>query len=159
MCVGCSAVLVGQNTSVEMLRIGDVVAVGGVGPVLEGHTTPVIEVHHATPGDASVLGVVYSRGEFYAATGEQEDGSASIQPAEGKVAPGDYVLIVTSGLARVRVAPDLNDLTPGQSLAVVEDGSLATPAGTDASLDLTFARIMQAEPDGDGLVWALIDTQ
>jgi hypothetical protein len=158
-CVGCSSVMVGQNTSGETLSIGDAVAVGGVGPMLEGHTTPVIEVHHATPGDASVLGVVYSRGEFFAANGELEDDAATIQAAEGQVAPGDYVLIVTSGLAQVRVAPDLKTLTPGSSLALVEEGGLAAPTGTDASPDLTFARIMEAEPDGDGLVWALIDTQ
>jgi hypothetical protein len=166
-CVGCTSVMVGLNTSGETLNIGDAVAVGGVGPMLEGHTTPVIEVHRATPGDLSVLGVVYSRGEFYAAreleddsaAGEFEDDSATIQPAEGEVAPGDYVLVVTSGLAQVRLAPDQKNLTPGSSLAMLEDGSLAAPTGTDANLELTFARIMEAEPDEDGLVWALIDTQ
>jgi hypothetical protein len=193
-CVGCSAVLIALNTGTETLNIGDPVAVGGVGPMLEGHTTPVIEVHRATPGDVSVLGVVYSRGEFYAparependspareiendspareiendsaareiedgSAGEIEDNSATIQPVEGQVASGDYVLIVTNGLARVRVAPDQKDLTPGSSLAMLEDGSLAAPSGTDADLELTFARIMEVEPDEDGLVWALIDTQ
>ena len=168
-CTGCTMVFVARNTSQDALRVGDVVAASGVGPVLAGHTAPVLEVRHATDSDTSVLGVVYSRGEFYAASGKwEEDGDSvqpvdgdgdSVQPVEGDAAPGDYLLVVTSGLAQVRVAPGLTGLAPGQRLAAGEVAGLVTLAGADAKLDLVFARAMEAKPDENGLLWALVSTQ
>ena len=82
-----------------------------------------------------------------------------MQPVEGDAAPGDYLLVVTSGLAQVRVAPGLTGLTPGQRLTAGEVAGLATLAGADAKLGLVFARAMEAKPDENGLLWALVSTQ
>jgi hypothetical protein len=114
-------------------------------------------VRRATAGDASVLGVVYMRGEFYAASGDHpEEDSDSVHPVEGDVAPGDYLLVATSGLAQVRVT---TGLTPGQRLTVGDSAGLATLAGADAQPGLVFGRAMQAQPDENGLLWAMIDVQ
>ena len=95
-CTGCTMAFLAHNTSLETFLVGDVVAVEGVGAVLQGHTAPVLEVRRATRGNVAVLGVVYCRGELYAASGDQpgEDGD-SVQPVEGNVAPDDYLLVVT----------------------------------------------------------------
>jgi hypothetical protein len=156
-CVGCTIVFIGQNSGTETLRVGDVVAASGVGAVLRGHTSPVLEARKATSDDLAVLGVIYSRGEFYPASGEQdEDWGDSVQPVEGDVAPGDYMFIVTSGLAQVRVAPSVDGLAPGQSLTVARVAGSATLAGTETAPGLIFARAMEAQADEDGLIWAMV---
>jgi hypothetical protein len=156
-CTGCTLAQIARNTGQETLRVGDVVAVSGVGPVLAEHSAPVLQVRQATASDVSVLGVVYSRGEFYAASGEERASGDSVQPVAGDVAPGDYLLVVTSGLAQVRVAPD--SYAPGQKLTAGEATGLATLAGLDANPDLVFARAMEAKPNEDGLLWALVSVQ
>jgi hypothetical protein len=165
-CTGCTMVFIARNTSQETLRVGDVVAVSGVGPVLAGQAAPVLQVRQATASDVSVLGVVYCRGKLYAASGgdgprstaegEERASDDSVQPVAGDVAPGDYLMVVTSGLAQVRVAPALTELTPGQKLSAGEVTGRATLAGADANPDLVFARAMEAKPDEDGLLWALV---
>jgi hypothetical protein len=155
-CTGCTTAFIARNTSGDTLRVGDVVAASGVGPVLQGHTSPVLQVRRATVGDASVLGVVYMRGEFYAASGDQPEDDDSVHPVEGDVAPGDYLLVVTSGLAQVRVTPGL---TPGQRLTVGDTAGLATLAGADTQPGLVFGRAMEAQPDENGLLWAMIGVQ
>jgi hypothetical protein len=159
-CTGCLMTFIARNTSGETLRVGDVLAASDVGPILQGHTTPVIQVRRATADDASVLGVVYLRGEFYAAGDDspEEDGDI-VQPVEGDVAPGDYLLVVTSGLTQVRVGPASKGIAPGQSLTVGDIAGLATLSETDARPGLVFGRAMEAQADENGLLWAMIATQ
>ncbi len=156
-CTGCTMVFIGLNSGTETLRVGDVVAASGVGAILQGHTSPVLEARRATSDDPAVLGVVYSRGEFHPAHGEPtEDWGDSVQPVEGDVAPGDYLLVVTSGLAQVRVGPVLTGLAPGEALTVADVAGRAALAGAEADPDLVFARAMEAQPDENGLLWAMI---
>ncbi len=107
----------------------------------------------------SVLGVVYSRGEFYAASSEKEGQGDTVQPVEGDVGPGDYLLVATSGLAQVRVTPSLTNLTVGQRLMVGAVTGQATLAETETQLDLIFAWALEAKPDENGLIWALVSAQ
>jgi hypothetical protein len=103
----CNLVHFARNTSQGTLRVGDVVAVSGVGPVLAEHAAPILQMRQATASDASVLGVVYCRGEFHAASGGERSSDDSVQPVEGDVAPGDYLLVVANGLAQVSTHFDL----------------------------------------------------
>jgi hypothetical protein len=158
-CTGCTIVHIARNTSQETLRVGDVVAVSGVGPVLAEHTAPFLQVRQATTSDPSVLGVVYCRGELYAASRGERTSDDSVQPVAGDVAPGDYLMVVTSGLAQVRVAPTLTELVPGQKLVAGEVAGRAMLAGADANPHLVFARAMEARPDENSLLWALVTVQ
>jgi hypothetical protein len=147
------------NNGKEKLRVGDVVSPAGVGSILQGHTRPVLKAHKTTAKDLSVLGVVYMRGEFYAASGKAKDDGDSIHPVEGDVEPGDYMLVATTGLVQVRLAPGVKGLTPGQKLTASGISGRATLLKAKTNPDLVFGRTMQAEPDESGLVWALINTQ
>jgi hypothetical protein len=158
-CTGCTMVFVAQNTSQNTLQVGDVVVANGVGPLLEGHTAPVLNVRQATAQDAAVLGVVYARGEFYAGSDKEPEVDASVQPVEGKVAPEDYLLVVTSGLAQVRIAPAGVAVAPGQSLTLAEASGQAAVALAETQPSLVFGRAMEAQPDKNGLIWAMISTR
>jgi hypothetical protein len=68
------------------------------------------------------------------------------------------LLVVTEGLAQVRVAPTLTRLQPGQSLTVGNAVGVATLASTDES-ELIFAYAVGAQPDENGLLWAMIVSQ
>jgi len=82
-----------------------------------------------------------------------------VQPVEGPVAPGDYMLVVTSGLAQVRLEPGLHPLMPGESLTIAYMTGAATFADKDTIPDLIFARAMEAQADEKGLIWAMIGTR
>jgi hypothetical protein len=155
-CVGCTSVFIATNASQETLLVGEAVVATGVGPALLGHSAPVLQVRRATSDDASVLGVVYRRGDFYAASDEQPEVGDIVQPGDGDVAPGDYLMVITSGLGQVRLEPGLSTLAPGQSLTVAGTPGRTTAAKTDTAPDLVFARAVETEPDADGLLWALI---
>lgn len=77
--------------------------------------------------------------------------------AAGDAAPGDYLLVVTNGLAQVRVEPGL--VKPGQALIAGRTVGAAMVAAAELGLDRAFARVMQAQLDENDLIWALLGTQ
>lgn len=172
-CTGCLMTFIARNSGPETLQVGEVTAIGGVGPMLKGHTRPALQVRQAAAGDAVVLGVVYSRGAFHAASNEQpaagDDPSAlmgegpaasdSVHPTAGEVAPGDYLLVAVSGMAQVRVAPGAASLAPGVRLVMGDVPGRAQAAGQGANPGTAFARALEDQPDENGLVWALITPQ
>jgi len=158
-CTGCSSAFIARNASEQPLSVGDVVAVSGVGSILKGHKQPILEVRHATASNPSVLGVVSCRGEFYGANEEEEEGDDSVHPVEGDAEPGDYLFVVTSGLAQVRVATSSKRINPGQSLSAGTVSGLAKLAESGSRPEVVFARAMEAEPDENGLIWALVNTR
>lgn len=158
-CDGCTSAFIAQNASEQPLKVGDVVAVSGVGPILKGHSQPILEVRHAATSDPSVLGVVHSRGEFYGPNEEQEEDDDSVQHVGGDAEPGDYLFVVTSGLAKVRVASNLKRINPGESLSAGEVSGVAKLAEAGSRPEVVFARAMEAEPDENGLIWALVNTR
>jgi hypothetical protein len=155
-CVGCAMVVIARNAGEETLVLGDVVTVRGVGKTLLGQTTPVLEVGRASGADAYVLGVVSMRGELYGTGPGSDAPEESVQPVEGDVAPGDYVLVVTNGLAQVRIGESAG-LAPGVSL-IVGDASGAAKKVEDVAAT-AFGRAMEAQPNDKGLIWAMIDTK
>lgn len=158
-CTGCTMVFIARNADQDTLRLGDIVAISGVGPMLQGHTTPVLEVRRATASDLHVLGVVFSRGEFYAAADGQPGNGDSIQPVGGDAAAGDYLLVVTEGLAQVRVASTSTYLKPGQRLAVGSQVGVAAPVSVSTEPSLIFAYAAESQPDENDLLWAMVGSR
>ncbi len=169
-CSGCLMTFIARNTGPETLQVGEVTAISGVGPVLKGHTRPVLQVRKAAAGDAAVMGVVYSRGEFHAASttqpaagddptaamGEGPEASDSVHPGAGEVAPGDYLFVAVSGMAQVRVAPGAAGLAPGVRLVMGDVPGRAQAASEGVESSMVFARALEGQPDENGLLWALI---
>lgn len=155
-CTGCTMVYIAQNSSGETLTKGDVVAVRGVGKMLAGQQKPVLLVGKASGADTWVLGVVQSRGEVYAADPEQQRSADAVQGIDGDVAPGDYLLVVTSGLAQVKMGQRAA-FAPGAALTVSEVAGIARTA--DSAAVLVFGRAVDGQADENGLVWAMIETQ
>jgi hypothetical protein len=113
-CYGCTLAYLAFNGGGEPLEAGDLAAVGGVEDPLEGASVPVLRVQLAAAGD-TVVGVVQSRAAI--STGDRE--GQTLQSAErvaGAAAPGEYLFIVVSGLAQVKVDADVGAIVAGQRL-------------------------------------------
>ncbi len=141
---------VAQNGSNGSLETGDVVAVSGTGaPFGDGETpTPLVQ---RAGGSAPIFGVVYGRfvlskeadvGEGDG--GDQED-NLRAQSVEGPIAPGERLLVVVMGAARVKTASLAGDIFPGARLAMNGGGAIVGTA-------------LQAPTAADnGLIWALVN--
>jgi len=117
-CIGCTLVYLALNGGDEPLEAGDLAAVGGVEAPLAGTSAPVVRVRRAGAGD-TVVGVVQSRTTV--ATGEKEGQVLqSAERAAGAAAPGEYLFIVVSGLAQVKVDAGERPIAAGQRLVVAE---------------------------------------
>lgn len=155
-CTGCAMAYIAHNASQDTLKVGDVVAVRGVSAALEGQEKPVLEVAPATGTDTWVLGVVSMRGELIKASAENLLHGDGIQPTEGDAAPGDYLLVVTSGMAQVRIGQK-DALVPGAALTVSDVSGSARAA--DGAATLVLGRALEAQPNENGLIWAMVETQ
>jgi hypothetical protein len=113
-CVGCTVAYVAVNGGDQPLEAGDLAAAGGVDGPLSGASAPVLRVRRAGEGDA-VVGVVESRAILRTSEKEGE----TIQGAErteGAAAPGEYLIIVISGVAEVKVDAGGGAIAAGQRL-------------------------------------------
>jgi hypothetical protein len=122
-CVGCTMVYVALNDGDQPLEAGDLAVVGGVDGPLAGAEAPVLRVRRAGPGD-TVAGVVESRAAI--ATSEREGETLeSAEKTAGAAAPGDYLFIVVSGVAEVKVDASEGPIAPGQRLAAADQAGHA----------------------------------
>lgn len=160
---GSSMATIAYNAGHDVLVEGDLVAVAGVTMAPDGQ--PVLEVRKATRADAAVVvgvvsgkfvvetGTILKEEILHAATDEsQERAETSIMTefpldnykADGPVAPGEYAILATSGLAQVSAAQ--------LDLGRAETGSRAVSRG-----GISIGLLADAEPDADGLVWVFVD--
>jgi len=114
-CVGCTVAYVAVNGGDAPLEAGDLAAAAGVNGPLSGTTAPVLRVHRAGDGDA-VVGIVESRAILRTSEKEGET-TQSAERAEGAAAPGEYLFIVVSGVAEVKVDASGGAIAAGQRLA------------------------------------------
>ncbi len=146
-CTGCAVVYVGMNSGGLVVASGDLVAAAGV-EVDSSTGQPVMQVRRAVDAGDAVIGVALGP-----AAGPSED-SALIQPkTPGKagsdaVAPGEYLHIMVSGLAQVRVAG--SQVAIGQHLIASANGAVAS-----ADSLTSVARVL-SPPDANGLAWAMV---
>ncbi len=98
--------IVARVTGPGPLSPGDVVAVTGVAEPIPGGTDPLPLVRQAdsTTYDG-VIGVVDSRLVWEVAPGKEAEGAMAMHSAAGPAQPGEYVALVVSGIAQVRVDP------------------------------------------------------
>jgi hypothetical protein len=106
-------VLNGGDTPLE---VGDVVVFSGISQPDSADGEPVIEVSKATAANsAAVAGVVFSRYE-------------NDNTVEGAAQPGEYLLVVVQGPARVKVSAGSGSIQPGDLLSSAGDAGYAARA-------------------------------
>ncbi len=161
-CTGCTLMYVAQNTGDAALEAGDLVAAAGVDSALTGGVDPVLRVQQSGAAAPGVVGVVFSRASV---TPSEKEGEAldSVQAADGAAQPGDYLLIVVQGLARVKVAQG-EALTPGQRLKVSdaagEARGLRTVEVDGVTLDEGGPTVGVAlDAAENGMVWVMVALQ
>lgn len=150
-CTGCTLMYVALNAGDRALAAGDLVSAAGVADALDGTVDPVLRVQQSGPAAQGVVGVVFSRA---AVTPTEKEGATldSIQAAEGSAQPGDYLLIVVQGLAKVKVTAG-DALTPGQRLKASTSAGEARPLRTTVVDGITLDEggpvvgVLLASPD------------
>ncbi|MGQ9599448.1 MAG: hypothetical protein ACUVWZ_08515 [Anaerolineae bacterium] len=113
-CTGCTLVYVAINGGDESLELGDLTTIVGVESPLAGSSASVLQVRQARAGEA-VVGIVRSRAVI---TASEKEGQRlqSVEQAKGAAAPGEYLFIVVSGLAQVKVDASEGTIAVGQRL-------------------------------------------
>jgi hypothetical protein len=121
--VSASALLlIAQVTGSEALQAGDVVAAAGVTDPLPGAQSRLPLVRPADGVQFSgVIGVVESRLIWAEAPGKEGEDAMTLQRAEGPAQPGEYVSLVISGVAEVRVEVGAA-IAAGERLTLAEAG-------------------------------------
>jgi hypothetical protein len=130
-----------QNSGEKTLELGDVVAFSGIGASLEAGGPPVIQVTGAASADSTaVAGVVYSRFNIEAVTGDPKELNLEVTP-EGLVQPGEYMLMVIQGPAQVKASALAGSLQPGDLLSSAGQAGYAGKAA-----EVTLGGVKTAMP-------------
>ena len=154
-----------QNGGQEALEAGDVVVFNG----LEAGDTPVIRVAKATTANSTaVAGVVYSRYNIAAVTGDQDQSvqaDLEVTPS-GPVSPGEYLLIVTQGPAQVKTSALAGAIQPGDLLSSAGPAGQAAKAaqvsieGVKTAVPGTiFGKALEPLDTGDQLIYVFVTLQ
>jgi hypothetical protein len=124
--------MVAQNGGREPLEAGDVAVFYGIGaPLAEGGPAVVQVAKTNMANNTAVAGVVYSRFNIAAIAESQEhpDDKGSLAPLEvtpaGPTHPGDYLLLVIQGPARVKASTLGGTIVVGDLLATGQDAGFA----------------------------------
>jgi hypothetical protein len=145
-CVGCTLVYFGQNGGAAAIEKGDLVAVAGA-KVDAATQQPILLVRRATSADDAVIGVAV--GAAASPSDVNRSGPATVgKSGVGVIATGEYVQVMISGLAQVKVN---GKVAIGSRLAPSSEGAVL--AGNASN---SVARVM-SEPDENGFVWVLVN--
>ncbi len=158
-CTGCRLATIGVNVGNRPLQPGDIVAIQGVSPGVQGQADLLWQVTPFEPG-LTPIGVVAGRMELVTYDHLSPDGQPAqyLAPRPGAVIPGGTVDIITYGPVQVRVQPDAA-IAPGDHVIAAAEGqgrpmNIATADPADM---LSSIGIALSEPDADGLVWVLVN--
>jgi hypothetical protein len=148
-CQGCALAYLGQNDGTTAIEKGDLVAAAGV-EVDPDTQQLVLLVRRATSADDAVIGVAV--GAAAPPSEVNRSGPATVgKSGVGVVASGEYVQVMISGLAQVRVGSD--KISVGEHLGPGADGAIAA-----ADTSTSVARVLSA-PDANGLAWAMVNAR
>jgi hypothetical protein len=120
-----------QNAGSEPLEPGDVACFVGITTAAGADELPVVQVaKSAEAGSAAVAGVVHSRFNMNVVTGKRRsDGDQSVGAVEvtppGEIEPGDYLLLVTHGPARVKASALAAPIRSGDALSSAGEAGYA----------------------------------
>jgi hypothetical protein len=164
-CTGCNVATFGVNSGDTTLVPGSVVSVHAVKFDEAIDTDPLLVVSQAMPGEGYV-GVVIGRAELV-----QDDGSNSEIPAvprlvlrEGEAHLGDYVVVMTHGIARIKASIANGPILAGEKLTLNSNGQ----ARALHSTEINGVRVSESAPilgvaleqgKADGLLWVLVSPQ
>jgi hypothetical protein len=162
-CTGCTTAFVSQNGDTSPLEVGDVVAVSGIAPPLNGEQTPVLKVRRATANSEGVLGVVRARAVVTAteapvlsSKSEQMNTREIANITPGRVAPGDYLFVVVQGLVQVRVNASSGAIQVGDALVSSATAGAVQKQSPDSPSAPILGRALEPITSGTGLIWVLI---
>jgi hypothetical protein len=144
-----------QNGGSQPLEAGDVAVFSGMAASAEASEPPLILVSKVAAADSTaVAGVVYSR---YSLDGEQ---------LEGAVQPGEYLLLVVQGPARVKASAAAGGIQAGDLLSSDAQAGFAAKAsaislqGVQTALPGTvFAKALEALNSGEGWIYVFVTLQ
>jgi hypothetical protein len=162
-----------RNGGVDFVEPGDVVVFSGAGAPLESGGPPVTEVSRAPSANSgAVAGIVYSRFNAEAVSGEpkQETGQGSkahldVTPG-GAVSPGEYLLLVVQGPAQVKTSALSGAIRPGDLLSSASEAGYAAKAAEvtvgsvkTAVPGTVVAKALEPLDGGQGLIYAFVTLQ
>jgi hypothetical protein len=164
-CTGCTQATFALNTSDRDLTPGDIVSLAGLRESSFDSVPVVMDVKAANGADA-VVGVVSGWAELVT---EEEPRPNEIGqrlvPREGAAKPGQYVTVVYSGLAQVKVSAVDGPIAQGSKLVAGTGGTARAQRAVElegvklaesaSSIGIALERLEA----GDGLVWALVNVQ
>jgi hypothetical protein len=173
---GGALMIVAQNGDSQYLEEGDVVAVSGMGAAFGESDSPVPRVEKIDQANSTAaVGVVSSRfvAEEEVEEIEREGGverrtSTRAHSAGGSVAPGDHLLIVVLGPARVKADGLPGGVRPGDVLTTSANQGRATKAEPVEVSGVAFyapgtiiGKAMEPldAADESGLIWAWVTLQ
>ncbi|MBV7332498.1 hypothetical protein KFU94_30575 [Chloroflexi bacterium TSY] len=157
-CQNCRTAIIGRNATSAPLEPGAIVTINGISSsdLLEH---PVVEVAPAF-GATSILGVVEGR----AAPQETTDGKnvvTYIVPQEGAAQPGEYVNIVTYGMAQVKVSQVGDLIRPGTRVTTSDEAGRARLLNAELPESSSNASVvgmaLESSEAKDGLIWVLVN--
>lgn len=149
-CTGCTMSLVARNESAELLRPGDTTRVVGVDASLSP-ASPILKVMPGAP-DQPVLGVVLGRVETVMLDASNDTQAGLHFGPIGEVAlPGDHLIVVVQGLARVRLDAGAG-VKAGDRISVGSSGATRVDEATTAPV----IGMAVEPPDTEGMAWVLV---
>lgn len=159
ICQGCTLAIYGQNSGQTALKPGDIVTFRSTTSKLSFQDQPALGVDIASTQD-SIIGVVYGRADMrHVKRGDTE--VEILVPAESPAKPGDFVSIITHGIARVRL-PVANNVQAGNLLTVSPlFGTAQSLQSNVTSTSTVYGSIvgtaLTTPKSGDELVWVFVN--
>jgi hypothetical protein len=162
-CTGCTIAYIAQNADGGTLQAGDVVAVAGIAPALDGHETPVLSVRRALSTDTGLLGVAQAGASVgLAEMPAMDEGILQgrtvemVKQVPGDIASGDYLFVVVQGLVRMRVDASSSAIQVGDALGPGKNASGAQKLSSAAPTAALVGHALEPLAEGSGLIWVLL---
>jgi hypothetical protein len=123
--------IVARVSGSAALEPGDLAAAAGLEAPIPGSTERLVQVERASGATGGLVGVVASRMVYEVAPGKEAEGEMSMHSVDGPARSGDYVALVVTGVADVKLAPGAS-IAKGARLTAADAGGAARPLRTES---------------------------